>query len=104
MGDILEISPPIQIWRGGDAWLIWFLRRFTPFTFLDANMSKMEALDAVSKKLAEQKELKKKRISDLDFCIRAFFQPFLRSRSLLRGFLFVINTARWKKKPSCQST
>ena len=52
VGDLLAAKPHVRIWRGGNAWLIWFARRFFPHTFLDGNLSKMGALDVVQEKVA----------------------------------------------------
>lgn len=53
VGDLLGATPPIRIWRGGNAWVIWFARRFLPHTFLGGNMSKMGALDVVREKVVQ---------------------------------------------------
>jgi 1-acylglycerone phosphate reductase len=45
--DLLKKSPPIRVWRGGNAWLVWFARRFLPFTFLDSTLEKLGGLDAL---------------------------------------------------------
>ncbi|MCJ1452610.1 hypothetical protein MMC28_002953 [Mycoblastus sanguinarius] len=55
VGDLVTRSPELRIWRGGNAWLTWFARRFMPFTFLDDTMIKIGALDVVKKNLASAK-------------------------------------------------
>ncbi|KEF55949.1 uncharacterized protein A1O9_07529 [Exophiala aquamarina CBS 119918] len=42
-------DPPARIWKGTSAFLVWFLRRFTPFTFPDREMRKMGSLDEVTR-------------------------------------------------------
>jgi len=55
VGDLLKSRPNIRVWRGGNAWLMWFSRRFMPFTFLDDTMSKHGGLDDVKRQLAKQR-------------------------------------------------
>ena len=43
--------PPAQVWQGTNAALIWFARRFLPFTGLDGNMRKLGNLDQVEHKI-----------------------------------------------------
>jgi len=49
--ELLKPSPPVQVWKGGTAFLIWFGRRFMPFTFFDSNLTKAGAVDVVAKNL-----------------------------------------------------
>lgn len=53
VGDLLASKPAVRVWRGGSAWLIWFLRAFLPFTFVDDQLEKMGGLDLLRKKLAQ---------------------------------------------------
>lgn len=46
---LLLKEPELRIWKGGNSWLTWVAKRFMPFTFLDGEMNKMGALDAVKK-------------------------------------------------------
>jgi 1-acylglycerone phosphate reductase len=55
VADLLASKPPLRVWRGGNAWLIWFLRRFMPFNFIDGNLKKMGGLDALKEALAQRK-------------------------------------------------
>lgn len=55
VGDLLKENPELRIWRGENAWAVWFARRFMPHTFLDENMVKMGALDVVRKRVGEGK-------------------------------------------------
>ena len=52
VGDLLSSRPPVQIWRGESAWVVWFLRRFAPYTFMDGTLLKRSGLDILAKKLA----------------------------------------------------
>ena len=50
VNDLLRAAsgpPPVQVWRGTNAKLIWFGRRFLPFTAMDGSMRKMGRLDEV---------------------------------------------------------
>ena len=50
VNDILRsATPPVQVWRGTNAKLIWFGRRFLPFTAMDGSMRKMGRLDEVER-------------------------------------------------------
>lgn len=49
-------SPPARIWKGASAFLVWFLRRFMPFTFPDRDMRKIGNLDAVTRLVKDAKE------------------------------------------------
>ena len=42
-------NPPTRVWKGASAFLVWFARRFMPFTFLDGEMRKMGKLDEVTR-------------------------------------------------------
>lgn len=42
-------DPPARIWKGTSAFLVWFLRRFMPFTFPDGEMKKIGSLDEVTR-------------------------------------------------------
>ncbi|KAK5053903.1 hypothetical protein LTR84_001865 [Exophiala bonariae] len=42
-------NPPVRIWKGASAFLVWFARRFMPFTFLDSTVRKMGKLDEVAR-------------------------------------------------------
>jgi 1-acylglycerone phosphate reductase len=48
--------PPARIWKGASAFLVWFARRFMPFTFLDRDMRKMGNLDEVTRLVKDAKE------------------------------------------------
>jgi len=54
--DLLSPKPPIHVWRGQSAWMIWFIRRFMPHTLPDGMLSKMAGLDVLVEKLAQGKE------------------------------------------------
>lgn len=49
--EILRPSPSPQIWKGTNAFLVWFTRRFLWHTFLDRPLMKLGALDRVKKVL-----------------------------------------------------
>jgi 1-acylglycerone phosphate reductase len=55
VADLLAPKPPLRVWRGGNAWLIWFVRRFMPFNFIDGNLEKMGGLDVLKAALAQRK-------------------------------------------------
>ena len=55
VADLLASKPALRVWRGGNAWLIWFLRRFMPFNFIDGNLEKMGGLNVLKEALAQQK-------------------------------------------------
>jgi 1-acylglycerone phosphate reductase len=42
-------SPPVQIWRGTNATIVWLGRRFLPFTAMDRNMRKMGRLNEIER-------------------------------------------------------
>jgi hypothetical protein len=46
-------KPPVQIWRGANAFIVWLGRRFLPFTAMDSNMRKMGRLDEVEASLKQ---------------------------------------------------
>ena len=50
--DLLSSKPPTHIWRGQGAWMVWFVRRFLPYTFPDAILSKMGKMEVVKEKVA----------------------------------------------------
>jgi len=54
VADVLKSQPPGQIWRGTNAWLIWFGRRFMPFYYFDSMLSKLSGMDVLRKRLAGQ--------------------------------------------------
>jgi len=47
MTDLSKKSPPVKVWRGGSAGLVWFARRFLPFTYLDSTLEKMGGMTAL---------------------------------------------------------
>ncbi len=49
---ILKSDPEPRVWKGKNAFAVWFARRFMPFDFLDGNMGKMGGLDEVGKVIA----------------------------------------------------
>lgn len=53
-GDLLSSSPPRRIWRGGDAWLVWFMRRFAPIDALDSFLNKSSGMNALRQALAKK--------------------------------------------------
>ena len=53
---LLASKPADRVWRGGNAWLIWLLRRFMPFNFIDGTLEKMGGLDVLKRKLTDRKE------------------------------------------------
>ena len=40
-------NPPAQLWKGASAWLVWFVRRFLPFTYMDGDMKKLGRMQEV---------------------------------------------------------
>ena len=54
VSELLVREPPVRIWKGGNASLMWFTRRFLPFTFLDGTMKKLGALDVVERKMRKE--------------------------------------------------
>ena len=42
---------PVQVWNGTSSWLVWFCRRFLPFTSLDTAISSMSGMDVVKQKV-----------------------------------------------------
>lgn len=53
--DLLSPKPPTHIWRGQSAWMVWFFRRFMPYTLPDGIMAKMGGMDLLAEKLAPGK-------------------------------------------------
>ena len=52
VNDLMKVTPEHRIWRGKNAFAVWFARRFMPIDFLDGNMRKLGALDQVKKAVA----------------------------------------------------
>ncbi len=52
VGDLLKKNTPPNIWRGTNAWLVWF-GTMLPFGFLDGTVKKMTAIDVVERKLKQ---------------------------------------------------
>ncbi len=51
-GDLLVLRPAAQVWRGGSAWMVWFMRTFAPFTALDGMIGRLGGVDVLKKRLA----------------------------------------------------
>lgn len=51
---LLASRPPVQVWKGANAWPVWFMRAFAPFTAMDGMIGKMGGLDELKKALAAQ--------------------------------------------------
>ena len=45
--EVMNNSPAARVWKGKNAFAVWFARRFMPIDFLDGNMRKMGQLDDV---------------------------------------------------------
>lgn len=39
--------PPVQLWKGKDAWLVWLGRTILPFTALDRELKKMARMEEI---------------------------------------------------------
>ena len=52
VADLLKKSPPPIIWRGTNAWLVWFSTKL-PFGWLDGVSKKITGLDIVEQKLKQ---------------------------------------------------
>lgn len=52
--DLLAAKPPTHVWRGQSAWMVWFIKRFLPYTFPDGILAKMGGLNVLEEKLAHQ--------------------------------------------------
>jgi len=50
VADLLKKSPPPNIWRGTNAWLVWLGTKL-PFGWLDGTVKKITGLDVVEEKL-----------------------------------------------------
>jgi short-subunit dehydrogenase len=50
VADLLKKNPPPNIWRGTNAWLVWFGTKL-PFGWLDGTVKKIVGLDVVEQKL-----------------------------------------------------
>ncbi|KAF7558284.1 hypothetical protein G7Z17_g63 [Cylindrodendrum hubeiense] len=48
---LLAKSPPTQIWKGGNAFLVWVGTKFLPSQFLESDLWKIGALDVVQRNL-----------------------------------------------------
>jgi 1-acylglycerone phosphate reductase len=55
VADLLASSPPGRVWRGYNAWPVWFVRQFMPWTFLDGKLSRLGGLDVVRNKVKKAK-------------------------------------------------
>ncbi|QDS67561.1 hypothetical protein FKW77_003203 [Venturia effusa] len=51
VADLLKKTPPSNIWRGTNAWLVWFMTML-PHGFFDGTVKKMTGLDLVEKKVS----------------------------------------------------
>jgi 1-acylglycerone phosphate reductase len=54
--DLLSAKPPTHVWRGQSAWMVWFFRRFMPYTFPDGMLARMAGLDVLTDKLTQGRE------------------------------------------------
>ena len=45
---------PVQVWNGTSSWLVWFCRRFLPFTFMDGSISGFTGMNVVKQKYLQQ--------------------------------------------------
>lgn len=52
VADLLKKTPPPNIWRGTNAWLVW-IGTILPHGFLDGTIKKMFGLDVIAEKLKE---------------------------------------------------
>jgi 1-acylglycerone phosphate reductase len=50
VADLLKKNPPPNIWRGENAWLVWFGTKL-PFGWLDGTIKKLTGIDVVEEKL-----------------------------------------------------
>jgi 1-acylglycerone phosphate reductase len=55
VADLLASSPLGRVWRGYNAWPVWFVRQFMPWTFLDGKLSRLGGLDVVRNKVKKAK-------------------------------------------------
>jgi 1-acylglycerone phosphate reductase len=53
--DLLSLKPPTHVWRGQSAWMVWFFRRFMPYTLSDSMLAKMGGLNVLAEKLPQGK-------------------------------------------------
>jgi NAD(P)-dependent dehydrogenase (short-subunit alcohol dehydrogenase family) len=53
--DLLSAKPPTHVWRGQSAWMVWFIRRFMPYTSTDGVLAKMSGLNVLAERLPQGK-------------------------------------------------
>jgi NAD(P)-dependent dehydrogenase (short-subunit alcohol dehydrogenase family) len=62
VSDLLRrTNPPVQVWRGTNATIVWFGRRFLPFTAMDRNMRKMGRLNEIESEIRRNGVAEEKR-------------------------------------------